>query len=94
MNWKDILQPGQRIYCVLKHISRTGLNRTISFYAIKDDDLLNITEDAAQLLGKKLDNENHGVKFGGTGDHAERFVSLLATELFGDPRALKVHRLW
>lgn len=33
-----ILEPGDKVYCILRHVSRSGMSRWIDLYAIKADE--------------------------------------------------------
>ena len=35
---RGILQPGDKVQCVLRHVSRSGMSRDIDFYVAKIDD--------------------------------------------------------
>jgi hypothetical protein len=35
---REYLKPGDTIYCTLRHVSRSGMQREISFHVIRDDE--------------------------------------------------------
>lgn len=59
----DELKPGDTINCILRHVSRSGMSRSISL--LKGDS--DITYYAALVLGDKIDQKNGGIKIGGCG---------------------------
>lgn len=34
---RDLVKPGERVYCVLRHVSASGMQRRIDFYSIGED---------------------------------------------------------
>ena len=60
---RDDLKPGDTINCILRHVSKSGMSRSISL--LKGDS--DITYFAALAMGKKIDQKNGGIKIGGCG---------------------------
>ena len=86
------LQPGATIYCVMRHVSRSGMTRVIDLLTIRDGDIVRIGYDAALALGWPYDYRRGGVKVSGTGmDMGFHLVHSLAYALFGVGDVLK-HR--
>ena len=84
-NLRDTLQPGDTIYTVLRHVSRSGMSRTIDVYIIRDNEPRYLSYWAAHALGWTLNNGNkEGIKVGGCGmDMGFHLVSSLSYALFG-----------
>lgn len=59
------VNPGDTIYTVLRHVSRSGMQRKIDLYAIKDGTPQWLSGWAAVLLGMPRDDQ--GIKIGGCG---------------------------
>lgn len=57
------LKPGDTVNCILRHVSRSGMSRSISL--LKGD--IDITYYAALAMGDKIDQKNGGIKIGGCG---------------------------
>lgn len=60
---RDDLKPGDTINCILRHVSRSGMSRSISL--LKGDH--DITYFAALAMGDKIDQKHGGIKIGGCG---------------------------
>ena len=61
------LKAGDTVYSVLRHVSASGMSRSIDFYIIKNDQPLWITGTIANLLGIKRSNSGEGVTIKGCG---------------------------
>lgn len=49
-----VLKPGDTVYCVLRSVSRSGMNRKISFFILRDGEITGITCPMAAVLGLRL----------------------------------------
>ena len=61
------LNAGDTVYCMLRHVSASGMSRSIDFCLIKNDRPLWITGLVADLLGLKRSNSGEGVTIKGCG---------------------------
>lgn len=88
-----ILKPGDAVYCILRHVSRTGVSRVVDLYVLEDNDLRRIGLLAADLLGLPyIEEYDGGIKVSGAGmDMGFWLVYSLSEKLFDDGYALK-HR--
>jgi len=59
----DDLKPGDTVNTILRHVSRSGMSRSISMLNGDSD----ITYFAALAMGEKIDQKNGGIKIGGCG---------------------------
>ena len=57
--------PGTEIKCVLRHRSRSGMMRVISFFAQVDGELLDITNSVGLACGISLDRNRWGLRVHG-----------------------------
>lgn len=82
---------GSTIYCVLRHVSRSGMMRRISFYAItKEGTPVMLDRAIASLLDLSLDQKNDGVPVGGCGmDMGFHCVYEACQRVYGDGYAVK-----
>lgn len=70
---REWLKPGDTVWTVLRHVSRSGMQRTIELVIIEDDGRGNGPEPreigwaVARALGMTFDRDRGGVKVGGTG---------------------------
>lgn len=48
---RSMLQPGQRVYCIVRHVARSGMSRAIDLYVIHEGELRWISRRAALALG-------------------------------------------
>ena len=67
------VKPGDTVYTVLRHVSRSGQQRSISLVVLEDDGRGNgpepreIDGTVARALGMTFDRDRGGVKVGGAG---------------------------
>jgi hypothetical protein len=54
METAQTLKKGQEICGIVRSVSASGLSRKISFFAVVDGELLNLTYCMAQFLGEKV----------------------------------------
>lgn len=84
---REILSHGDRVYCVLRSVSRSGMSRTIDFYAIKDNRPIWLSGHMAAALGWKR-SKDRGLVITGCGmDMGFHAVYCLASTLWpkGNP---------
>ena len=60
---RDDLKPGDTINCILRHVSRSGMSRSISLLRGDQD----ITYYAGLVTGNRIDQKNGGIKISGCG---------------------------
>jgi len=84
----SILKPGDTVYTILKHVSRSGMSRDICPIAIVNGELVHLGYSVAALVGWRCDDQD--VKIDGCGmDVGFELVYTLAAALFGDGYKLK-----
>ena len=78
------IKPGDTIYCILRHVSRSGMTRVIDLVKVSDDgEILRIGYNAAKAVGWPYDREREGVRVSGCGmDMGFHLVYCLAHALF------------
>ena len=65
---RTLVKPGDTVYTILRHVSRSGMSRVIDPLVMTPDaGPYSIAGWAAKALGDKLDRDNWGVKVGGCG---------------------------
>ena len=73
----------KRVYCVLRHVSASGMSRRIDFYVIRDNEPQYLTG----LIGMALDYKRHdrgGLVIGGCGmDMGFHVIYTLSSVLYG-----------
>ena len=86
---RTILEPGDTVYTILRHVSRSGMSRTIGVCIIDprlvnpDKGMADLTGWAAKALSNPLDRDRWGVKVGGCGmDMGFNLVYNLSYTLF------------
>jgi hypothetical protein len=82
---REILQPGATVHCVLRHVSRSGMSRSISLFAFPpgENSPTDITYWAARALGESIDRKHDGIRIGGCGmDMGFALVYRLSSVLF------------
>ena len=84
----NILKEGDTIYTVLRHVSRSGMQRRIDLYTFKDDKKIYLSGYFAYLRGEEP--PKNGYKVGGCGmDMGYHLVHGLGYRLFNDGYALR-----
>lgn len=77
----SFIKPGDTIYCILRHVSRSGMQREISLLT---SDMRNIDYLVSPLLGNRIGKHN-GLVIGGCGmDMGFSLVYSLGYALFPD----------
>lgn len=81
---RKYIKPGDTIYCILRHVSRSGMTRVIDLVTVREDgEILHIGYNAALALGWPYDREREGVRVSGGGmDMGFHLVYSLARALF------------
>jgi len=81
---RQVLRPGDRVYTILRHVSRSGMARDISLYTIKDNKPYFLDGLVSHALDCKI-SKNQGLRVHGCGmDMGFDLVYQLAYALFGD----------
>ena len=79
------LKPGDTVYTVLRHVSESGMSRSISPIIIQDGEPEDIGYLVSTVLGYKYNTKHGGLKMGGCGmDMGYSLVYNLSRELFQD----------
>jgi hypothetical protein len=85
---RKIFKPGDTVRVILRHVSRSGMSRSISVIQVKrggetrEWDML-----VATALGEKIDRTHGGIKVGGCGmDMGSALVYDLSQTLYGGKR--------
>lgn len=66
---KDFLSKTKdnKIYCVLRHVSKSGMQRTIHFFTIVNDEIYHLDYLISKALDLKPDQKREGLKIRGAG---------------------------
>ena len=62
----ELLKPGDTVYTVLKHVSRSGMMRHIQIKLVRDGDICDITYHAARVMGDSIAKDG-GIRVSGCG---------------------------
>jgi hypothetical protein len=82
---REWLKPGDTVYTILRHCSRSGMARVIELVTIKDNEPIFLGYNASLALGITYDQKRDGVKVGGTGmDMGFHLVYTLSSTLWPD----------
>jgi len=65
--FKKNLKLNDTIYCIIKHVSKSGMTRHIAFFYIGHNRPYWITHDIHQLLGYKMNKYHDAIVVGGCG---------------------------
>ena len=65
---KGWLKPGDTVFTILRHVSRSGMSRNISVVIVKDGNHLHPNHAVSRVLGQPLvEGFNDSIKMGGAG---------------------------
>src|ERR1700753_729745 len=80
------LLPGSTVYTTVTHVAASGMTRWIRAFIMKDNAPVDISWDAAKLIGAPVTTRNHaGVEIGGCGmDMGFHLVYSLSRALYPD----------
>lgn len=82
---REWLQPGDTVYTVLRHVSRSGMQRVIGLVIFRDGQPLHPNYLAGTALGMRVDSHKDGLVVGGCGmDMGFHVVYELSHTLFPD----------
>lgn len=86
---REWLAPGDTVWCVLRHVSRSGMLRVIDFKVARKDgeacDFAHIGYNVALALGMRYDRKAEGVRVSGCGmDMGFHVVYNIGRALFPD----------
>ena len=81
---RELLKPGTTVYCILKHVSRSGMTRHISLILVRHDGILHLTSLASKALGWPVTSSgDYALKVSGAGmDMGFHTVYTLSKVLF------------
>jgi hypothetical protein len=80
---REYLSPGDTVYCIIRHVSRSGMSRVIQPIKFTDTGPVYLGYSAANALGWGYDRKHEGVKVNGCGmDMAFHLVDCLSQVLF------------
>lgn len=84
----EMFPKGSKVHTVVKHVTSSGMGRTIAVLAINGDEIYDVSYSVARVLGWKIDDRG-GVYVQGCGtDMCFHLVYTLAQKLYNDGYAL------
>lgn len=79
------LKPRDTVYTILRHVSRSGMSRSISAVIVRDGEIVEIDWLVCRILGLRFDSNNGGAKLSGCGmDMGFHLVYELGSALWPD----------
>lgn len=80
---RTFLKPGARVTTILRHVSRSGMQRSISLAVVHDGEIDSLDYWAAHALRLPIDRTHGGIKIGGAGmDMGFQLVYILGRALW------------
>ncbi len=64
---REIVKPGDKVFTILRHVSRSGMQRVIGVVVPTADGLRDITWSVSKAIGYPNDRDRWGVKVNGCG---------------------------
>lgn len=87
---KEQIKPGDTIYTILRHVSKSGMSRLIDLYLMKGNQPFRVTWSTAKALRYPYDRRREALRIGGCGtDVGFSTVYNLGYALFGDGYQIK-----
>lgn len=87
---REVLKPGDTVYCTIRHVSRSGMSRVIDLHTIEGGELRGIGRLAARAMGDSYNVERDGIRVSGCGmDMCSATVYNLGRVLFRDDKRVK-----
>lgn len=87
---REWMPKGSTVYTILRHVSRSGMRRSIGLVVFKDGYALHPNYRTCEVLGRRQSKDDDGVICDGGGmDMGFDLVYSLAHKLYGDGYALK-----
>lgn len=82
---REEIKPGQTLRTILRHVSSSGMSRSISIVQVKrDGSTFDWTWLVARAIGEKIDQRHEGIKISGAGmDMGFELVYRLSSVLYG-----------
>lgn len=82
---REMIKPGDTVHTILRHVSASGMTRSISLVIPREGGIYDCTYWAARATGDKIDQSHGGIKAGGVGmDMGFHLVYGLSRTLFRD----------
>ena len=82
---RKILKPGDKVYSIIRSVSKSGMSRRIDFYAVVGGDMRFLTGWIADINGQRLHRQRQGLLANGCGmDMCFATVYNLGRALFPD----------
>lgn len=80
---QKVLKPDMTVHVIIRHVSKSGMQRVMDVFYIKNNNLYCITHHVANVLEKNISKKYHGVVINGCGmDMAWHLVYTLSAVIF------------
>lgn len=81
---RQVIKPGETLHTVLRHVSKSGMSRSISIIQVKGGKTHDWSYLVAKAIGEKIDQNHDGIKISGCGmDMGFALVYQLSAVLYG-----------
>jgi len=81
---REEIKPGETLHTILRHVSGSGMSRSISIIQIKRGGTYDWSYLIAKAIGEKIDQKHDGIKIQGAGmDMGFELVYRLSSALYG-----------
>lgn len=85
-----LIKPGDTVYCLTRHKSKSGMSRVIDLFVVKDNRIIRIGYSVAEFLDWKYSDEHGGIRVSGCGmDMGFNTVYCLSSKLFADAEGVE-----
>lgn len=92
---RETFKGGKDIFCVLRHVSKSGMQRAISFFYIENDSLVGLDYSIQKICGYKFNRKHGGLTVNGCGmDMGFSVVANLEYKLFGNSTCKILTNRW
>lgn len=59
------VEAGDTLYCIVRHVSRSGMMRVVAVYGIKKNEPVSLSRCIAKAIGLPYDHKRDGIRIGG-----------------------------
>jgi hypothetical protein len=92
---RNEFRTGKDIFCILRHVSKSGMQRAISLFCVQNNDLVNLDYSVQKICGYKFSKLHGGLTVRGCGmDMGYHIVANLEFKLFGNSSCQILKQRW
>lgn len=91
----EFLQKGETVFCLLRHVSKSGMRRVVDLFVIRNNRPSRISFSAALTMGWRYDRKHDGIVCDGAGmDMGFHCVYSLCQHIYGLTHGYSLKHEW